>query len=252
MMAMSASPYDVATFWAAVGAVATVVVPIILWRLSNRRRVLLYSTPVVTSLLSAHPPHSADGDIQVTFKGQPLTDPHLVTFRLENISGKDFLNKDFNADKPLVIMLGTPFAALISEPTEMPCDKIVIENAKVSIGPCFLKKGFVLLLEFITEGPPHVSYRSEIDGTDLYPDQDEKLERQIGQVLRYATWVLVGCLIIFVPLSAAFPKSGFIGSALAIIIVVLIAVCALRLIRRISSTAQHLVGILSARRSGKR
>ena len=218
---------------------------------SDRRRVLLYSTPVVTSLLSAHPPHSADGDIQVTFKGQPLTDPHLVTFRLQNISGKDFLNKDFNADKPLVIMLGTPFAALISEPAEMPCDKIVIENSKISIGPCFLKKGFVLLLEFITEGPPYVSYRSEIDGTDLYPDQDEKLERQIGQALRYATWVLVGCLIIFVPLSAAFPKSGFIGSALAIIIVVLIAVCALRLIRRISGTVQHIVGSLSARRSAK-
>ena len=154
---MTVASFPWATLWGAVSglcAFITGALTIILWRLSNRRRVLLYSTPVVTSLLSAHVTHMPEGDIHVMFKGQPLTDPHLVTLRVESRSRKDIANGDFNADKPLVIRLGTSFAAPVSEPTEVLVDKLNIENSDISIGPCFIQRGLVVLLQFITEGPP--------------------------------------------------------------------------------------------------
>jgi hypothetical protein len=176
MTVASAPWYTSATLWVAVAAIVAVItlaVEIIRWWLSSRRPVLLYSTPVVTSLLSAHAPQIAEGDLKVTFKGQPLTDPHLVTVRVESRSRKDIGNRDFNADKPLVIRLGTSFAAPVSEPTKVLVDKLHIDNSDISIGPCRIRRGLVALLEFVTEGPPHTSHKDELLGIDVRPDNED-------------------------------------------------------------------------------
>jgi hypothetical protein len=198
MPAAEASSYTPATLWAAVGGVAAVLalaVTIILWWLSNRRRVLLYSTPVVTSLLSAHAADVADGGIQVTFKGQPLTDPHLVTLRVESKSGKDIANGDFNADKPLVIQLGTSFAAPVSEPTKVLVDKLSIENSNISIGPCLIRKGLVALLQFVTEGPPHTSDKNPLIDIAVRADNDGKYRRQLRREFVRTLFSVTGLII---------------------------------------------------------
>ena len=158
-MTVASPPW--ATLWGGVSAlvaIITIAVTIILWWLSNRRRALLYSTPVVTSLLSAHAPHTTEDDIRVIFKGQALTDPHLVTLRVESKSRKDIANRDFNADEPLVIQLGTSFAAPVSEPTKVLIDKLTIENSDITIGPCLIRRGLVVLLQFVTEKAPHIPH----------------------------------------------------------------------------------------------
>jgi hypothetical protein len=197
-MTVASPPW--ATLWgglSALGAFIAVAVAIIVFWLSNRRRVLLYSTPVVTSLLSTPAPHMAEGDIHVMFKGQPLTDPHLVTLRVESKSRKDISNRDFNADKPLVIRLGTSFAASVSEPTKVPVDKLSIENSDISIGPCLIRRGPVVQLQFVTEGPPHTSYKSELIDIDVRPDNEgyQQLRRRLKRTFRIAivfTYIFIG------------------------------------------------------------
>ena len=167
-------------------------------RLSTEtRRVLLYSTPVVTSLLSTDAPHMAEGDIHVMFKDQPLTDPHLVTLRVESKSRKDISDRDFNADKPLVIRLGTSFAAPVSEPTKALVDKLSIENSDISIGPCLIHRDLVVLLEFVTEGPPHTSHKSQLIDIDVRLDNKDYQRLRQRQVLTYRiavvlTYILIG------------------------------------------------------------
>jgi hypothetical protein len=189
---------NTATLWAAVGAIAAVLalaLSIIGWWLSNRRRVLLYTTPVVTSLLSAHAANVADGGIQVSFKGQPLTDPYLVTLRIESKSRKDIANRDFNADKPLVIQLGTSFAAPVSEPTKVLVDQLSVENSDISIGPCLIRKGLVALLQFVTEGPPHTSDKNPLIDIEVRADDEGEYRRQLRRELMRAVFSASGLLI---------------------------------------------------------
>ena len=201
-MTVASPPW--ATLWTAAGAIIAVIataVTIILWWLSNRRRVLLYSTPVVTSLLSAHATDMAEGDIHVMFKGQPLTDPHLVTLRVESRSRKDIANRDFNADKPLVIQLGTSFAAPVSESTKVLVDKLGIENSDISIGPCLIRKGLVVLLQFVTEGPPKTLDKNPLIDINVRADNEGKYWRQLRleflRTLLSATGLLI-CLYILI------------------------------------------------------
>jgi hypothetical protein len=176
----AASTLSSDTLWAAVGAIVALIgaaVPFILYWFSNRRPVLLY-TPVATSLLSTHAPRITDGDIRVTFKGQSLTDPHLVTLRVDSRSRKDIADRDFNAGKPLVIRLGTSFAAPVSEPTEVHVDKLSIENSDISIGPCKISRGPVAQLQFVTEGPPDIEAKNPLIDIDVRPDNEEYRERR--------------------------------------------------------------------------
>jgi hypothetical protein len=188
----------------AVGAIVALValaVTIIRWWLSTRPRVLLYSTSDVTSLLSAHAPQIAEGDLNVTFKGQPLTDPYLVTLRVENRSRKTIANRDFNADKPLVIRLGTSFAAPVSERPKVLVDELDVDNSDISIGPCLIRPGEVALLKFVTEGPPHISDKNPFAEIQVRPETEEYRQRRqqlrrnyrfIITVLAIASYILIG------------------------------------------------------------
>ena len=211
MTVASAPWYSSATLWAAVAAVVAViafVVTIIQWWLSTRRRVLLYSTPVVTSLLSARAPHMADGGMQVRFKGQPLTDPHLVTLRVESRSRKDISNRDFNASKPLVIGLGTSFAAPVSEPTKALVDKLDIENADISIGPCLIRRGLVVLLQFVTEGPPHTSNKNPLIDIDVRPGDNNEYRRQQRREYLRSLFSISGLIIVIYILIGVFVNTA--------------------------------------------
>ncbi len=195
-MTVASPPW--ATLWgglSALGAFIAAAVTIILFWLSNRRRVLLYSTPVVTSLLSTDAPHMAEGGIHVMFKDQPLTDPYLVTLCVESRSRKDIANRDFNADKPLVIQLGTSFAAPVSEPTKALVDKLSIENSDISIGPCLIRKGPVVLLQFITEGPPHTSDKNPLIDVDVRADNEGKYRRQLRREFVRTLFSVTGLII---------------------------------------------------------
>jgi hypothetical protein len=186
--------------------VISIAVAIFLWWLTNRRRVLVYSTPVVESLLSSSASHIDKGDIQVTFKGQPLTNPHLVTLRVESRSRKNIANRDFNADEPLVIRLGTSFSAPVSEPTKVLVDKLSIQNSDISIGPCLIRKGTVARLRFVTEGPPRISDKNplidiDVRAVDEVADNRRQIRRELLRTffswagLIIAIYILIGIFL---------------------------------------------------------
>lgn len=203
--------YTSATLWTGIGvlvAVAAVGVTIILWRIGGPRRMLLYGTPVVTSLLPSDARSTVGGDIQVMFKGQPLTDPHLVTLVVKTRSRRDIANQDFNDGQPLVFNLGVQFVALLSDTAALAVDKLSVEDTTVRIGPCLMRSGMETQLNLLTDGPPNVKCESPLIDVNIYVLED------IGKLSR-TTRAL--CQSLYLRLSLPSPSARWRSSSTDIV-----------------------------------
>lgn len=132
-----------------------IIVSMALWHLGAPRRLLAYSTPVVSPLVSGHWPLAPDGLLRVMLEDEPIKNPHVVILRIENRSRRDIRSTDFDQDKPLAFDLG---ARLIAESYDGSSasfkDAITPFRTEISVGPTLIPGGQKVRLTLVTEGAP--------------------------------------------------------------------------------------------------
>ena len=157
------------TFWAvAVFAVSLLGIAVAwgIWRLGAPRRLLVYSSPESTSLLTWHAERFALGDVTISHKNRAVRDPYLVLLKVESKSRTDISSDDFDGGKPLVFDFGTriiaPVGRISRRETPVNPEIFSICESTVEIGPCLIHKGPVVFQYFLTEGPPYLDHKSSL------------------------------------------------------------------------------------------
>jgi hypothetical protein len=183
----SAPLYTSGTFWAVAGVIvgiASVAAILATWQKGAPRRLLLYSLPVATSLLSQHLGGRADSDLRLTYRGRELINPYAATLRLESKGRRDIRSADFDQNKPLVFDLGVPIVAVVggSETFAIPAETISIDGNSVKVAPTLIRPGVALRLSLLTEGQPHITPRSPLIDIALR-EQEPGVRRSIQLVV---------------------------------------------------------------------
>jgi hypothetical protein len=152
--------YESGTFWgaaAAVAAFATLVVSVILWRLGGPRRLLTYSMPVTSPLLSQYSRRFMRAELKVTVGTTLMKDPYVVILRMGNRSRRDIRSRDFDQDKPIVFDLGAEILAVGGPRSGTdPPETLTFEDTKISYGPALIHGGQNLRLTILTDGAPNL------------------------------------------------------------------------------------------------
>src|SRR5690242_3803696 len=100
--------YTSGLFWGAVGAIiglAGLVLGWVLWRFGPPQRRLVYTMPMSTSLLTAHTHNFGleSSDLKITYQGQELADPYVISVRMDSRSRKDISGADFDQKRPITL-----------------------------------------------------------------------------------------------------------------------------------------------------
>lgn len=202
-MLASESVYVSGTFWASIAlaalAIITIAVTVVLWRRGGPRRLIVWSTPVVTSLLSSHAPQGGQiyvGILTGPGESRTLTDPYLVRLHVESRSRKDISRRDFDGERPLVFRLGAKFVSQIGDSTAWADGlEIAIENDEIKIGPSLVRKGQLLMAEILTEGRPGITCSNPLPDIVVREETGssrlETVARILGAVPVLGLWTLV-------------------------------------------------------------
>ena len=170
-MLASGPLYDSGTLWGAAGAIAgfaAIVVSLLLWRLGAPRRLLGYSTPAISPMLSERWTGLVDDPVEMSIHGHPLIDPHVLVLRVVNKSRKDIRSADFDQGQPLVFDLRAHVVAMANAGSSLDVTEVVqVEHDRLMIGPTLIPGGKGLKLTLITEGHPVVTVKSPIAGVKV-------------------------------------------------------------------------------------
>jgi hypothetical protein len=197
--ALAASPspwYTSAIFWTIAGVVAVLLVGAVTiavtWVIGVPKRSLVYSLPVVTSLLprGTRFAENAFDELQVAYGGKPLKDPHIVSLRIESRSRRDIRSEDFDQGKPLVFRIGVPIVSLVgaSRSRDFPADGFRISEESVEVGPVLVRTKTRLTVDLLTDGSPSVVCESSLADVTVKEinvnDTDAKfVERLISSII---------------------------------------------------------------------
>lgn len=199
--------YTSGTFWGVVGvvlALATGAVSVVIWRFGPPRRLLSYSMPVCTSLLSTHSRGFglASSGLEVNYQGQALSDPYVFTLSVDSRSRKDISSADFDQKRPLEFDVGVPIRAIVGDrgSVESPDDVVSISGSTVKIKPMLIHRGQVLQLNLLADGPPHLSCRSHLIDVKVIEQSSEEAQRRRIRIQSISlVVVLIALLAIVTP-----------------------------------------------------
>jgi hypothetical protein len=162
-------------------AVAAIVVTVILWHRGSPRRLLVYSMPVVTSVLTRRARFLMRAGLEVTYRGRALVDPHVALLRVESSSRQDISSKDFDQRRQLVFDLGTNIAAVVNDRL---ANNIVlplsIEGSRVKIGPTLIRSGQVISIDVLTEGTPRLTCYSPLIDVRIKDKDSSRRPRHVA------------------------------------------------------------------------
>jgi len=97
--------------WAGVlVVVVSIIAGFLMWRLGIPRRKLMYSAEITSLIATSRV--GPDPKLSVVYDGTAITDPYLISLRLESRSRRDIGNDDFNGGDPLVFDLQAPTAQI--------------------------------------------------------------------------------------------------------------------------------------------
>jgi hypothetical protein len=158
-MAVADAWYTSGTFWAATGAVVTVLASAAVVRVTLvagfPRRRLYYGLPAVTPIVSA-PAGVRDG-LEVRHHGRLLDDPYVLTIKLTSRGRKDIPSNAYDDDQPLELDVGSPIVEIlqvVSEPKNLPQPKIINDGTRLKIGPSLLSRHHEITIHALTDGDP--------------------------------------------------------------------------------------------------
>jgi hypothetical protein len=142
--------------WAGVViAVATLAVIVTQLVTGSPRRVLTYALVSDTALLSVGAREKAGPDLRVTLGSDLLDDPHVVSARIEYKGRRDIRTTDFEGSRPLSLDVGVPILQRFGQgdAEELPVITVAPGARQVEIGPGLIKKGQLISIDLLTDGP---------------------------------------------------------------------------------------------------
>jgi hypothetical protein len=148
----------------AVGVAATLV-SLVLWRIGGPRKRLYYGLISDTALLGSDLPELPETHLEVTLRGQPVREPHVLGVWFQNWSRSDIRSADFDRGKPLVIDVGASILDLLAPERlrrDSPQVTLTIDGTKVEISPALIRARQLIRIDLLTEGPPTLGCSSPI------------------------------------------------------------------------------------------
>jgi hypothetical protein len=109
-------------------------------------------------------------ELEVRHRGQPLSQPYIVTVMVVSKGRKDISSDSFDGGQPIVANLGVPIIQELrfdaaTKSRGVPVPKVVIDGTRVLVGPSMLAKRHTLTFTALVEGEPSLS--SEIPILDI-------------------------------------------------------------------------------------
>jgi hypothetical protein len=129
------------------------------WRLVFARQRIFYSV-LETPLIARRTAFSKQ--LRITYgtddTEQEFTDPRVVRIRLISRSAKDIGTAAFNDHAPLVVDLGVPAVAILSDqdPGQPYSPAIGTQPSKIEIPPQKIRKGQIIIINVLVDGRPSV------------------------------------------------------------------------------------------------
>jgi hypothetical protein len=214
-MLASGALYESAAFWTGIGlllAVVAIAISIVLWRIGDPRRLIVYSMPVAAPLLNRQGRGIASSALEVRFQGQPVANPHVVGLRVDSRSRRDIRADDFDHGKPLVFDIGARILSVSNDIADAAVPHPIefhVVGREIQVSPAMIRRGPVLRVSLVTDGPPRLAHGNPIADVDIR-------KQSIGQGSRRGAWFSAGGLVIaFVTMIVAIAKQASDTAALA-------------------------------------
>jgi hypothetical protein len=186
----AASPwYTSGTFWTGAGVVVALLVGVatvlVSWTVGTSKRKMIYSVPTLTSLL----PHddrfaeNAFSDLEITHNGVKLSDPYIISLRIENIGRRDIRSSDFDQDRPLVFYMNASIVTMLGAAisAEMQPESFRLSRGNrgdvVEVGPALFKKNGFIAVDLLTDGRPVVVCESPLIDVSVKEQSQDVMRR---------------------------------------------------------------------------
>lgn len=163
---MASTPwYATGNLWTAVGAAAAVMaalMAVVLWRMGEPRRKLVYGWRAA-GLLYRDSRGALDA-LTAVFDGAAVADPHLAELWLAIQSRRDVPSGDFDQGRPVVFDLGVPIVKVLSGPGSLrDCSlRLTVDGQSVRVEPQLIRHGTAVRIELLTAGPPELTCESSL------------------------------------------------------------------------------------------
>ena len=124
---------------------------------------------IATSLLSGQATPSLMDRMRVLFDHEPIKDPYLVELLVESRSRKDIsVRNDFESPpQPLVFTIDAPFCQALKVVDWGQLEETELLANRVEIGPCTIRKGLVIRVQFVTTGRPKITHNRPLLDIDI-------------------------------------------------------------------------------------
>lgn len=170
------------------------------WRVANPKRQLEYQWTETQLLASESLGTAEPGSVTVAYKEMPIADPYVVTLTVRSLGRKDIRSSDFDGDRPLVFDLGTEIKALLDSKVRSSA-LTVLRPSVVQLSPGLIRRGNVLRLSALTEGPADVTCRSPI--ADVEVREHDEPYRPLQLQLQFSSTRSMGLVFVILWLGAA-------------------------------------------------
>lgn len=166
----------IAVLGVTVAIVAIVVTVLATRRYGTRRRRLHidhHAAPMINTV-----PGYADPKLKVTYEGEEIVNPHLVTLRIINLGPTDITASHFHEGDPLVVTLNCRSYAITGTPYPDSTTFGSLDDGTILLGPRLMKKGEEWIVEVVVSGSPLPTVTSPLVDTDIVDREfAEEVER---------------------------------------------------------------------------
>lgn len=155
------------------------------WHWGNRRRKLVFAWEATALVPDAH---GSPGDLGVTYRGVPVSDPYLLRLSLLNAGPKDLATADFDNSQPLVISLDCTMYGLVR--TSHPASTLTTvgnepgSEGVIKLTPVLLRHRDEWTVEAVVGGDPTPQIDSPlIDTSIITPSSRAELAVEVAGVI---------------------------------------------------------------------
>lgn len=159
-------------FWAAVGALAALVLGlagvVITYRVGTPKRRLWYGIHRSTRLLAEE--SGRVPELEFRHRGAVLEDPYLVEFRIVSRGRQDIPSTSYDAGQPIAFDMGVPILRVLeteSQPVTSPSPRMALDSTVIKVGPSLLKKRHMVTYTLLVDGRPELTSVVALEGVDL-------------------------------------------------------------------------------------
>ncbi len=165
-----------ATTWAMGLFVVAVVSLLVSLRQGRAERRRITCRARVVPLLSKRFPdrlQAAGINVSVDFadrsglSGMSIRNARVIELAVRSRSRRGIPRKDFDGGCPLVVKLGTSFAKAIEVFSVGYSDHLSVDAGEVVIGPCLIRRGPIVRILFLTDGPPKITWENPLVDVDV-------------------------------------------------------------------------------------